>query len=345
MHLKTILGVDLDSSNSYATVGSAWEPPACSQSSGISTNCLQVAAGAATTWDSAYASILGMVDHSSQIVTNNGALQPNPLGTGLFDHVTIPSFTAYFQDVWKVRSNLTVTAGVNWGVQLVPSEQAGKETVLTYTDSGAPVDFQNYLENRRNILGSGGFYNPSWSFTPVGSLSTPFHNIMRVTNWHDIGPRVAVAWDIPGGNRLFGNHQTVIRGGYALVFDRTSAVSEALTPLLAGGIADVDQCTAPTFNGAAAWRCAEDPVPIPPLPSASARMVPAFQSRLLWDYPSRGLRQRPSDSLWELRLILSPFRPIRTRSTLRSSALWNITCSLRLATSATSAATCLRDSL
>ena len=249
------LGVDLDSSNSYATVGSAWEPPACSQSSGISTNCLQVAAGAATTWDSAYASILGMVDHSSQIVTNNGALQPNPLGTGLFDHVTIPSFTAYFQDVWKVRSNLTVTAGVNWGVQLVPSEQAGKETVLTYTDSGAPVDFQNYLENRRNILGSGGFYNPSWSFTPVGSLSTPFHNIMRVTNWHDIGPRVAVAWDIPGGNRLFGNHQTVIRGGYALVFDRTSAVSEALTPLLAGGIADVDQCTAPTFNGSGVAVC------------------------------------------------------------------------------------------
>jgi hypothetical protein len=242
------LGTNLDSSNSYATVGANWEPPACG--SGVTTNCLQVANGAATTWDSAYASILGMVDHSSQIVTNNGLLQPNPLGTGLFDHVTIPSFTAYFQDVWKVRSNLTVTAGVNWGVQLVPSEQAGKETVLTYTDSGAPVDFQNYLENRRNILGSGGYYNPSWSFTPVGSLATPFHNIMRVTNWHDIGPRVALAWDIPGGNRLFGNHQTVLRGGYALVFDRTSAVSEALTPLLAGGIADVDQCTAPTFVGA-----------------------------------------------------------------------------------------------
>jgi hypothetical protein len=244
------LGVaGLDSLDGYANVGSSWEPPACSPT-GPTTNCLQVANGAATTWDSAYSSILGMVDHSAQVVTNNGAFQPNPLGTGLFDHVTIPSFTAYFQDVWKVRSNLTVTAGVNWGVQLVPSEQAGKETVLTYTDSGAPVDFQNYLENRRNILGSGGYYNPSWSFTPVGSLATPFHNIMRVTNWHDIGPRVALAWDIPGGNRLFGNHQTVLRGGYALVFDRTSAVSEALTPLLAGGIADVDECTAPTFVGA-----------------------------------------------------------------------------------------------
>jgi len=241
------LGTLLDTNNSYANVGAAWEPPACSATSGISTNCIQVAAGANSVWDSAYASILGMVDHSAQVAVNSGTFQPSPLGTPLYDQVTIPSFTGYFQDVWKARSNLTITAGVNWGVELAPSEANGKEAVLTYTDTGAPVDYQQYLATRSQMLGSGQPFNPSFSLTPVGSLAGPLHNKMRITDWNDVGPRLAASWQV--------RPNTVVRGGYALVFDRTSAVSEALSSLLAGGLADVDQCAGPTFNGSGTATC------------------------------------------------------------------------------------------
>lgn len=198
--------------------------------------------GGAKHWGGFYAALLGMVDHSAQIETRNGSFQPNPLGTPLFDNVTIPSFTTYFQDVWKARPNLTITAGLNWGVQLIPHEQSGKEVVLTYAATGAALDVQQYLQTRKAMLGSGQAYNPDFSLTPVNSLPTPFHGKMRKTAWNDIGPRIAAAWEVPFQNKIFGNHQTVIRGGYALVWDRTSAVNEAFTPLITGGLADVDQC-------------------------------------------------------------------------------------------------------
>jgi hypothetical protein len=242
------LGTFLDSNNSYANVGANWEPPACSAT--VTTMCIQVANGANLTWDSAYASILGMVDHSAQVVTNNGVFQPNPLGTPLFDQATIPMFDGYFQDRWNLRPNFSVTAGVRWDAAPAPSEANGKEDVLTYAATGEPINYQQFLAERSQMLGSGQPFNPSFALTPVGSIAGPLHNKMRITDWNDFSPRVSAAWTIRSNNRIFGNNQTVIRGGYQLVFDRTSAVSEALSSLLAGGLADVDQCAGPTFMGA-----------------------------------------------------------------------------------------------
>jgi hypothetical protein len=243
--------------------------------------------GDATRWGGFYAALLGMVDHSAQIETRNGSFQPNPLGTPLFDNVTIPSFTTYFQDVWKARPNLTITAGLNWGVQLVPHEQNGKEVVLTYAATDAVVDIQQYLQTRKAMLGSGQAYNPDFSLTPVNSLPTPFQGKMRVTAWTDIGPRIAAAWEVPFQNKVFGNHQTVIRGGYALVWDRTSAVNEAFAPLMGGGLAQVDQCAGPTArssglplcgnvtgtNPSTAFRIGVDGASVP-IPSPVAQSIP-----------------------------------------------------------------------
>jgi carboxypeptidase family protein len=221
-----------NSSNSFVSVGSAFEPTALNPND-------------ASRWNGLYASILGLVDHSAQIETRDGRFQPNSLGTPLFDRVRIPSFTTYVQDVWKVRPSLTITFGMNYGVQLPPSEASGKEVVMAYADSNTPVNYQEFLQNRVAALSQGVPFNPTFTLIPVNSLSGNLRGKMRFEDWTDVGPRVAVAWQVPFNNKFFGDHKTVIRGGYGKVFDRTSAVNQVLSPLLTGGLADVDECAAP----------------------------------------------------------------------------------------------------
>jgi hypothetical protein len=223
-------------------VGSLYTPPVCTTA--LTAGCIQ--SSQLADWTGLYSSILGIVDHSAQIQTTNGSFQPNPLGTPLFDNVRIPSFYTYFQDIWKVNRDLTVTMGLNWGVQLVPSEAQGKEVVLTYSGTNQPINFEQYLGERAAALAAGQLFNPSWSLTPVNSLAGPLQGQMRITDWTDLGPRLAVAWQVPYNNRIFGDRRTVIRAGYAKVYDRTSAVNEVLSPLLTGGLADVDSCSGPT---------------------------------------------------------------------------------------------------
>jgi hypothetical protein len=227
---------------SFAGVGAAEQPL------GLSISQLSF-------WNDYYASLLGIVDHSAQVETRNGAFQPNPLGTPTLAYYNLPSFNAYLQDVWKVRKDLTITAGLNWGVVLAPDVQGGLAGTLVYADSNTPVNVQQFLKSRDLALRAGDNYNPLLGVSPVNSLAAPFDGKMRAGIWKDLGPRIAVAWQVPWENKVFGNHQTVIRGGYALVWDRTSAVTAVLSGLLAGGLADVDECAGPTFNGSGTAVC------------------------------------------------------------------------------------------
>lgn len=236
----TYVGSSNLAQDSFATISGAYQPMPCSAS--VTTNCLP---GADTSfWNGYYASILGIVDHSAQVETRNGSFVANPLGTPTLAHYTVPSFNAYLQDVWKARRNLTITAGVNWGVTLPPTEAGGLESTLVYADSNTPVNVQQFLKTRGAALEAGNSYNPLLGVSPVNSLAAPFSGKMRLGSWKDIGPRFAVAWQV--------KPSTVIRGGYSLVFDRTSAVTSVLNGLLAGGLADVDTCGGPIFSGGAA---------------------------------------------------------------------------------------------
>lgn len=220
--------------DSFATIGAAFQPTGLDPS-------------LASLWNGYYASILGIVDHSAQVETRNGNFIANPLGTPTIDHTDLASFNAYFNDVWKARRNLTVTMGLNWGVVMAPNDKGGLESVIVYADSNSPVNMQQFLKSRGAALESGGTYNPELGVSPVGALSDPFHNIMRQTTWKDVGPRFAVAWEVKPG--------LVVRGGYSLIFDRSSAVTSVLSGLLAGGLADVDTCGGPTFNGSGSAFC------------------------------------------------------------------------------------------
>ncbi len=188
-------------------------------------------------WNGYYAALLGMVDHSSQVETRNGSFVANPLGTPTIANYTLPTFTAYLQDTWKARKNLTVTAGINWGVNLPPEQAGGLASTVVYGDSNTPVNMQTYLKGRGAALEAGQNYDPLLGVSPVDSLASPWGGKMRQGFWHGLGPRIAAAWQA--------NSTLVVRGGYSLIWDRTSAVTSVLSGLLAGGLAQVDECAGP----------------------------------------------------------------------------------------------------
>jgi hypothetical protein len=76
------------------------------------------------------------------------------------------------------------------------------------------------------------------------------------TNWHNVGPRVAVAWNptISGGilEKIFGNKKTVIRGGYGMIFDRQTTVWSVVEPMLGPAFAQTLNCRGPLMTGTCA---------------------------------------------------------------------------------------------
>lgn len=151
-----------------------------------------------------------------------------------------------------------------------------------------------FFQARNAALNSGGFFasgltstsDSTFGFSPIRHI--PGRSSSANTSWRDLGPRVAAAWQIPFTNRIFGNRQTVIRAGYSLLWNRTSGVGEVLTPLLGNGLASVDICAGPIFNGTTTATCSGgsvdasngfrigtdgSTVPIPPFTNAPIPLV------------------------------------------------------------------------
>jgi len=244
-----------------------------------------------------YGSLLGLLDHSAQIATRDGNFIANPLGAPLIDHVRTHTFDIYTQDTWKVRRSLTVTYGLSYGVSFAPHEQDGKQVLEIFSASGQPLEnLLSYFKQRNAALSSGQFFasgltagtDNTFGFSPIRHI--PGRSSSADTHWNNLGPRVAVAWQVPYKNKVFGNNQTVIRGGYSILWNRTNGVTEALIPLLGDGLASAQVCNGPTFaagstsatcsggkiNAANGFRLGVDgsTVPVPAAANAPIPLVP-----------------------------------------------------------------------
>lgn len=236
-------------SGEFLTINSGFQPTPCGGA--VTTNCLR--SSDLLRWNELYSTVLGMVDRSSQVITRDGTFQPNPLGTPAFSQTGINAVNSYFQDVWQIKPGLNATLGLNWGVQPSPTEANGKYDVLVYAATNTPVDYFGYLRQRaaslNNGVAQGQAYNPQFGVTPVNFLPSPYTGTLRTTNWHQFAPRASVAWQVPFSNWLFGDQKTVIRGGYALIYDRMSDINQVSLPLTTGGLLDVDACGGPVLAG------------------------------------------------------------------------------------------------
>jgi len=215
-----------------------------------SANCLPDSQ--AGNWNSFYTETMGFVGTAQQLIVRGGSDFHLTGAPYLEDRSVTDAYSMFITDSWKIKPNLTINYGLEWGVQLPPVEQNGVQDILT-DSSGGPVPFASYINSTETKALNGQVYNPILGFEPIRGVGgnpkypyTPFYGAFS--------PRVSIAWspafDSGFLNKIFGNKKSVIRGGYARITDRTNAVNNVLTPLLGYGFGQPVRCNGGRMDGA-----------------------------------------------------------------------------------------------
>lgn len=174
---------------------------------------------------------------------HDGSLQP--FGDPNAREFRTDEYDTYLQDIWKIRQNLTMTAGLRYGLSRPVYEASGYEVKPT-------VSLSEILKRRAEGAAIGTPYNEPI----VLDLSGPANGRSPLYKWdkNNFQPRFAMAWSPDFGENLFGrlfgrNNESVIRGGFAVTndyFGQELAVSFDYNNLL--GFASAQEIPLNTYN-------------------------------------------------------------------------------------------------
>jgi hypothetical protein len=121
-----------------------------------------------------------------------------------------PYYATYFQDDWKVRSNLTLNVGLRWDVELSPDERYNRlNGGFCYTCLNPVTSLINFPAGNVLQLPNGtptGLTMPNpinGGFTYIGNGRAPYD-----TQFNHFAPRFGISWGL--------GKKTVIRGGYGV---------------------------------------------------------------------------------------------------------------------------------
>ncbi len=169
----------------------------------------------------------------------------NPVDQGRWHDIEF-----YAGDTWKASRRITLTYGFRWSFLREPydaNNQMASFSLADYKSTGNPADACNGV-----ILVPGTNFCTQ-AATAVGlplSAGTPGPNrALVLQNYHNIGPRIGVAWD------LFGTGKTALRFGVGQFFQRERVSPQvglsntAPFSITAGGI-NRPLGTAPPLSGA-----------------------------------------------------------------------------------------------
>jgi len=195
-------------------------------------------------------SVYGMVGLTQVIYTRSGSnLSLEPLGTLAEQISVIPTYNVYMSDTWRIKPTVTLSYGLGYTLEMPPVEKEGRQVELVFPD-GSLVHTDAFLEQRRQAALQGQAYAPVLGFETTGNLKlkypyNPFYG--------GISPRVSVAWNpsFKSGflHKIFGQGESVLRGGYSLAYGRLNGVNLVLVPLLGPGPLQSVTCGAPLMNG------------------------------------------------------------------------------------------------
>ena len=244
-------GSGINMTPSTPTASQLYQPLHCSSDSTgpFQTNC--VAGNQVGTWNSYYGEMAGFVAQAQQLFPRGGSDFHLTGAPYLEDHSITDGWSMYLTDSFKLRPNLTINYGLEWGVTLPPYELNGVQDYLVDA-SGSPVTYNQYVSNVVNFANNGQVYNPILGFEPIrGVGGNPKY---PVDPWYGgFSPRVSLAWNpsFDSGflHKIFGDRKTVFRGGYSRIYDRTNAVNMVLTPLLGYGFGQPAKCIGGLMDG------------------------------------------------------------------------------------------------
>jgi Carboxypeptidase regulatory-like domain len=276
---------------SFLSIPAADRPPTCSGS--ITTACLS--SSQTSTWDSLYATVLGLMNDDNTLLVRNSQLQAQPFGT-FIDMNALSYYAAWYgQDTWRIRPTLTFTYGLSYSFQTPQNFGNRQETMLVNTSTGQPIDGLQYLQTKLADAEQGTIYNPPIGFEPVTELgrSGPYN-----TDFGDVAPRVALAWSPNRSQgflgKLLGSNKTVFRGGFGIFYNRLSGEDSVVSAGLNAGFSStittgLQPCNATGPGGAGCQASAtsnpalsdfrigvDGAIPIPTYPSTiSVPYIPA----------------------------------------------------------------------
>ncbi len=203
--------------SSFLNIPAADRPPSCSGA--VTTNCLT--SSAVTTWDSLYATALGLMNDNNTFLVRNGQLQAQPFGTAIDMNALGYSYSAYGQDTWRIRPSLTLTYGLSYSIQTPFNFTNQEEAFLVNASNNQIISAASYLQQKLAAANQGQTYNPQLGFLPIAQSGRS--NIYNI-DYGDLAPRVSMAWNPAGDSgwlgTLFGPKKTVIRGGYGIYYSR-----------------------------------------------------------------------------------------------------------------------------
>jgi len=206
--------------------------------------------GSASRWRTDYASVLGIIERSQELLTRASDFSPNRAGIPLQQHTVVDSDSLYVSDSWRIKPSVTLTFGLNWGVQLPPYESSGEQTIVVDDSTGKPVNFDNYIATRKSMALAGQLSNPQLDYVPIKQTGRKYP---YDPDWTNFSPRVAFAWNpsFSGGflGSLMGNRKSVLRGGFARVYDRINGVGIVMIPALGVGFGNNLRCAGPQNTG------------------------------------------------------------------------------------------------
>jgi len=262
-------------------------PPTCTAS--LTTNCLR--STDVQQWDRLYAGTLGLVDNISVLAVRDGTFNPLPFGSQLQSDTKLWAPEMYVQDVWRMKPSLTLSLGLSYGWQTAPIERLGRQTIQIDAGTGQPITALDFLKKRKDAAANGQFFNPTFGFVPINSAKRGVFNV----DYGDIAPRVALAW-APSYNSglkgaLFGSGKTVVRTGFAIIYDRQNTVQSVIIPALGVGFAQTLNLAGPACNSTGTggtgctpssgnpalgvFRVGQDgTMPVPTVPAQSNPVVP-----------------------------------------------------------------------
>ncbi|MGH9820790.1 MAG: TonB-dependent receptor domain-containing protein, partial [Pyrinomonadaceae bacterium] len=169
-------------------------------------------------YDSAFAFSLGRFASNSTNYNydpTGTALVP---GTGKFRSYAYKEYEGYFQDNWKIKSNLTLNLGVRYQLYPAPYDRNGFQADNT-------TDFKQLIATRVANAAAGIASDSSEPFLTY-DLSGKVNNgpPLYKTDKNNFAPRLGFAYNPSFGSgflgKVFGERKTVIHGNASIVYDR-----------------------------------------------------------------------------------------------------------------------------